>query len=264
MHKAWTVPLCALLCLTACSVPIQLLGQANDVASIRGSLAKPDGPGPFPAVILMHGCDGLSPMSLRRAQHWAHFYRRLGYVTLITDSFTPRGWYGCRNRDPKSRITVTHRVVDAYSALAFLAAQPFVDKDRVVLEGMSHGGTSVLNALAVDDPTGQHGKFAAGIAFYPRCVYFLDLVKLQAPLLVLVGDQDGTTPAEPCHPPAHVQAPFEYRLKVYAGATHAYDVDSPGGRYFQGDYREFHPQATADSATQIQQFLATHVPAASR
>ncbi len=262
MKLIW-IALVGVLCLASCSVPIRLLGQPHDVASIRGYLAKPGGTGPFPAVILMHGCGGLAPGSLRRAQHWAQFYRKLGYVTLITDSFTTRGWYGCRNRDPNSRITAEHRVADAYSALAFLAEQPFVDKDRVVLEGMSHGGKSVLYALAVDDPTGQNGTFVAGIAFYPACVYYLDLVNLKAPLLVLIGAQDGTTPAGPCHPPADVQAKFEYRLKVYAGATHAYDIDAPS-RSFRGDYREYHREATADSAKQIQQFLATHVSPASR
>ncbi len=95
----------------------------------------------------------------------------------------------------------------------------------------------------------------------PKCVYYLDLVKLQAPLLVLAGGRDGTTPAKPCQPPAGVEAKFEYRLKVYPGATHVYDIDARS-RYFRGDYRDFDPQATVDSAKQIREFLAEHVQAA--
>jgi dienelactone hydrolase len=243
-------------------VSIPLLDQPHDIPAISGELAMPEGPGPFPVVILLHGCGGLTPASRQRAAQWAALYRELGYVTLIPDSFTPRGWYGCRNRDPNSQITLRHRVVDAYSALAFLAAQPFIDKERVVLEGMSQGGGAVLRALTTDDPTDQHGTFAAGIAFYPPCLHFVPSL-LRAPVLILIGEKDGTTPAGHCPSPPAAHAPVDYRLTVYAGATHAYDVDI-AGRYFRGDYREFHREATADSARQIRQFLSAHVPAAQR
>ena len=48
-------------------------------------------------------------------------------------------------------------------------------------------------------------------------------------------------------------------LAYNKASTQVYAVDLPGVRYFQGDYREFHPQATADSTKQNQQFLAITV-----
>ncbi len=265
MQNVRIVGLLAWLCLAVSiawghEVSIPLIGQANDVAAINGDLAKPEGVGPFPAVVLLHGCGGLSPAVRQRAAHWVRLYRQLGYVTLVLDSMTPRGWRGCRRRDPNSRITITHRVVDAYSALAFLSEKPFVDQQRVVLEGMSHGGRAVLRALTRDDPTGQRGEFAAGIAFYPLCKNLVPS-QLRAPLLVLIGAEDGTTPAAAC--PRPVSSSIDYRLQVYTDATHGYDVDLPG-RYFREDYREFNSVATADSAKHIQQFLATHVAAAGK
>ena len=59
-------------------------------------LSKPDGEGPFPAVVLTHGCGGTE----RNTQHqtvWrgllqhAKLLKRNGYVTLIIDSFHRRG-----------------------------------------------------------------------------------------------------------------------------------------------------------------------------
>ncbi len=264
MHKTWTVSLFVLACLCLApgvslgdSVSIPLIGQTHDVAAIHGYLDKPKGSGPFPAVILQHGCAGLARATRERAEHWTRFYRELGHVTLITDSFTARGWYGCRNRDPNSDITMFHRVVDAYSALAFLSVQPFIDRDRVVLEGMSHGARAVWQALSEADPTGKHGKFVAGIAFYPNCLGFSPH-HLKAPLLILIGAKDGTTRSAYCLSPRDAKPKFDYRLNIFADATHAYDIDRPG-RYFRGDYRNFHPQATADSAKQIEQFLTLHV-----
>jgi dienelactone hydrolase len=130
------------------------------------------------------------------------------------------------------------------------------------LEGMSHGGGAVLRALIVDDPTGRHGTFVAGIAFYPPCRHLVPGL-LRAPVLILIGDKDGTTLAESCPSPLVARAPVDYRLKVYTGATHAYDIDIVGYT-FRGDYRAFDQEATADSAKQIREFLSAHVPATRR
>src|SRR6266850_317788 len=49
--------------------------------------SKPDGAGRFPAVVLMHGCHGVS----RSTHDWARWLRERGYVALVVDSWTPRG-----------------------------------------------------------------------------------------------------------------------------------------------------------------------------
>jgi poly(3-hydroxybutyrate) depolymerase len=42
------------------SIPLILDGKPDSTdASVTGHLFRPGGPGPFPAVVLMHGCDGL-------------------------------------------------------------------------------------------------------------------------------------------------------------------------------------------------------------
>ena len=38
---------------------------------IPAALMKPDGPGPFPAVVIMHDCSGLGPRSSGAPDRWA-------------------------------------------------------------------------------------------------------------------------------------------------------------------------------------------------
>nr|WP_264484369.1 dienelactone hydrolase family protein [Mesorhizobium sp. PAMC28654] len=55
---------------------------------LQGYLTRPQGEGPFPAVVVLHGCMGLFP-SERKA--WSERLSSWGYVVLFVDSFSTRG-----------------------------------------------------------------------------------------------------------------------------------------------------------------------------
>src|SRR5437660_756816 len=60
--------------------------------TLDGYLIKPDGAGPFPAIVLLHGCAGL-PASFRRAPAASRWVDRLvswGFAVLAFDSFAAR------------------------------------------------------------------------------------------------------------------------------------------------------------------------------
>ena len=65
-------------------------------ASVTGYVFRPAGAGPFPAVILLHGCEGLGWRTARQSG-WQFLSGRaerlvgLGYLALVLDSFEPRG-----------------------------------------------------------------------------------------------------------------------------------------------------------------------------
>src|ERR671934_3168358 len=82
--------------------------KSND-ATIRGAVSKPTGGGPFPAMILLHGCGGPQPGNAL----WAAELNKWGYVTIEIDSFVHRGVREICT-DP-TRVTVSERVVDAYA-----------------------------------------------------------------------------------------------------------------------------------------------------
>src|SRR5690242_8795390 len=54
-------------------------------------LIKPEGDGPFPAIVMLHDCSGLGPRGSGAPRRWANELVPQSYVVIIPDSFTPRG-----------------------------------------------------------------------------------------------------------------------------------------------------------------------------
>ena len=121
--------------------------------ALQGYLRLPDGPGPSPAVVLMHGCGGAWRGIDAR---WGKLLAEWGYVTLAIDRFGTRGiTSACTGGLPPSTLH------DAYRALNFLAGQSSVDPSRVAVVGFSQGG--MLALLSVE--RGEYvfcGDFDAG------------------------------------------------------------------------------------------------------
>src|SRR5262245_2486709 len=74
-------------------------------------LLRPQGPGPCPAVVALHGCGGLLNKDddlAKRESDWADRLVGAGYLVLFPDSFTARGMRQIctvheRNITPKDR-----------------------------------------------------------------------------------------------------------------------------------------------------------------
>ena len=54
---------------------------------IQGDLVKPDGAGPFPAVVVLHGCGGMHETTKRKLVDELIGW---GYVILLVDSYATR------------------------------------------------------------------------------------------------------------------------------------------------------------------------------
>jgi dienelactone hydrolase len=159
---------------------------------IQGYLAKPEGAGPFPAVIGLHGCGGMSDTTKRKL---ADELVGWGYVVLLVDSFATRGVeHACTGG--YSDIAGMRRS-DAYGALAFLARQTFVDPQRVAAVGFSQGGWVALfvaEANSFEPFVGPSNlRFRAVVALYPICKWAMG--RLVIPTLILIGALDDWTPA---------------------------------------------------------------------
>jgi dienelactone hydrolase len=135
----------------------------------------------------------------------------------------------------------------------------------------------------------RHG-FAAGIALYPSCgapygswatqrasgdtgppIGHSGVFKPIAPLLILVGEKDDWTPAQPCEWLADVarQHGYPVELKVYAGAYHSFDSNA-AMRYDpqrtnsmmvtgRGATTGGDPAAWADAKLRVRDFLARYL-----
>ena len=181
------------------------------------SVSKPDGDGPFPAIVLLHDCSGLGPRSSGAPGRWAATLVERGYVVVMPDSFSTRGVPDgvCTGGSRRANVGPDRRAQDAFDALGYAQRLPYVDAKRIGVMGGSHGGTTTLLAL-------RQPGFAAGVALYPRCSSAPDGYQPAAPLLILIGELDDWTPAADCQRLASAAA-----LKVYPGAHHAFDSDRP-------------------------------------
>jgi dienelactone hydrolase len=255
--------------LTALAIVVSTSAAAGEFVDIEGGsktapvrligyLAQPPGTGPFPAVVLLHGCGGFHSSMLS----WADRLSRSGYVALAVDSFGPRGIeQQCSGGFPE-------QVADGYAALRYLAAKPFVRASHVALMGFSQGGLSVLTALEKPAEQRSAEKFRAGVAFYPICQYASGI--MSAPVLVLIGGADTWTPASSCEAMvdgrSELGAPrtpgdrTSIELVVYPGAYHNFDVldlalAAPGSITAYGHRVEFNPDATRNSIVKLREFL---------
>jgi dienelactone hydrolase len=244
-------PLLAVLLVAGCLGPTSAVSIATTTpdgtaGQIPATVSKPHGPGPFPAVVIMHDCSGLGPASSGAPGRWARELVGRGYVVVIPDSFTTRGHSGgvCTNPSPsRAEVSPDRRVRDAYAALAYARTLPYVDGRRVGLMGGSHGGSTTLLAMS---PPGRDTEalarerkdgFAAAVALYPGCATTSGGRRLGAPaayrpvapVLILIGERDDWTPAEACRQLADAarQAGYPVTIKIYPGAHHSFDSHNP-------------------------------------
>jgi dienelactone hydrolase len=196
--------------------------------TLRAVLYRPAGPGPFPAIVALHGCSGLrdraGPIS-PHLQEWGKYLASSGFAVVFPDSFGSRGLGSqCRVRERQVRMS-RERVDDANAAREWLQSQSWVNPGRVSLVGWSNGATATLwTVRAGKQPTGP--DFRSAVTLYPGCRELQAMAwSARLPTLTLVGAIDDWTPPAACQ-----QMIAEARgrtalatIVVYPSAYHGFD-----------------------------------------
>jgi len=276
LRETWAA-IAASVLLAACATPtVSFLNATPNAARvIPAQEVRPRGDGPFPAVILMHGCHGVSAST----RAWGDWLRDRGYVALIVDSWAARGIRdGCV---PGPELPATERFDDAVGALRWLHARPYVDRARVGVIGWSNGGVFAMSL--VNGPSLERARargvelpppgLAASVAMYPGGCYSLVNEQVVRPLLLLIGDADDWTLASECD--AMVQAMrargAAATIVRYPGAVHYFDVvgqprivlpevenrNRPGGCC--GATVGYDPAADTDARRRVEAFFAQYL-----
>jgi len=221
---------------------------------LTGILNKPKGEGPFPVVVMLHGCAGLGNVKYIECENaWGERFLSWGYVTFQVDSFRPRNYDNIC--DKTDRVTDNMRSYDAYSARSYLAGLEFIDPDHIAVIGWSHGGWTVMKIVDGRFRDKDAKPFQAAIAYYPWCD---PIMRLDTPLLVLIGDEDDWCPASKCEILydfwSGKELKCEFKLKVYANSYHAFDCEGLKEEYL-GHHMEYNSEAATDAITQTKVFL---------
>jgi len=266
--------LAALACSEAAASPApEQIDIADGNLVLHAMLYRPDGPGPFPAIVALHNCGGLTQRPNTEAQLYSKWADKLvadGFVVVFPDSFGSRGLGSqCRERH-RTVHAWRERVGDANAARLWLQKQSYVRGDHVSLLGWANGAVAALWAIrlntAVQDDAGD---FRSAVAFYPSCRRLLRSAwSARVPSLILVGSADDWTPASTCQQmvagargrSAHVQ------IIIYPEAHHEFDranspvrvrtglvnTADPSGRAHGGT----DPAARTDAFKRVPQWLA--------
>jgi dienelactone hydrolase len=233
--------------------PSVAVGPSAAGPEITGWMYKPDGAGPFPAIILAHSCAGVN----RHTEIWGKRLASWGYVVLAADSFGPRGVKQvCTTA---GAITGGMRVADIAGALKFLATQPDVRAGHIGLIGHSHGGWTVMRSVQKNYDLAALGLKAA-VAYYPSCAPQFDR-DVDVPLLILIGDKDDWTPADRCRQlqAAGFTRPELVESIYYPDAYHSFDSRAPD-RTVPGTGSKMHhlaydPAAAPDAEARTKAFF---------
>jgi len=164
--------------------------EARDGRKLLTAVLRPEGTGPFPAVVLLHGGDGLDYGYLSAAEDIA----RAGFVVVAgcwqkvnyvcADAPTPSEWVGDPTGHCGKELIEIARTLEG------------VKSDKIALYGISRGGHAALwaastgsevSAIVVDAPA--HEPSAYNI-YPPPPRPIRVLAGLKAPVLLMHGTND--------------------------------------------------------------------------
>lgn len=247
-------------------------------------LLKPEGEGPFPAVVLAHQCAGLvfsrtNPQLANWSMlAWAKRFQAAGHVVLLIDFMGPRGAQQvCQG--PQNGVTLGRTNKDFYQAADHLRKLPYVHPDKVALVGYSQGALIALfnNSQSFRQALGQARGFDAYVSFYPPCKIMslgpnrlaIDVVQkdIERPHLFLLGGADNETPAADCQAQlAPVKASGKpVQIHTYPDATRCWDCQSLNGLSKPGRLGTvtyvYSEAATNDAFERTKAFLIESFPA---
>jgi dienelactone hydrolase len=248
--------------------PVEI--RDGDLA-LKGLMFRPDGNGPFPAVVAMHNCGGLVNSSgtiTTRYRDWAQQLVKAGFVVLYPDSYGSRGLGNqCANRNQTVRAD-RERVTDATAARHWLEQQPEVKPDRISLLGWSNGGTGVLWTVRPHSGHEDRSDFRSAVALYPACRRLETTAwSARVPTLILIGALDDWTSVQECERMVAGAKGRSARasIVVYPGAFHDFDHPSRppqirGGFAFSTDgsgriHSGTNATARADTLKRVPQWL---------
>ena len=230
----------------------------------------PAGSGPFPVVILLHGCGGRSaegPLNRENAYREALVANGFAWLSVRSFPLEGRPFTSACGRPPGT-IDTDDRVEDLAAVIQHLSRYPPLDGQRIGVLGFSMGASTAIKAAMRLDPARAPGLRSA-VALYGGCrdMQARDGLPGRRRLLMMVGLQDTWTLAAPCIALANAlkEGGHAADVVVHPEATHQWDNPaSTGGRQISmGPGRgmtfvRYDPDTARDSVTRaVAHFRAT-------
>ena len=213
------------------------------VSQLAAYLARPEGDGPFPAVVVIHEIFGLND----NIRDIAHRFAQQGYVALAVDLFAGRNRAACMFRFFAGILfnSLDHGGIhDLKAALSWLAQQPGVDGARLGAIGYCMGGSFAIAWACADN------RLRAIAPYYGMNPRPLAAVARACPVVGSYPEADFTA-AHGRKLDAELDTyAIAHDIKVYPGAKHS---------FFNEERRNYDPAASADSWRRVLTFFEEHI-----
>lgn len=212
---------------------------------LEGYLARPEGDGPFPGLVLIHEIFGLN----ENMKDIAHRFAAQGYVALAVDLFAGRHRAICMFRVMAGLLlTPLHNsgIHDLKAALTFLSEQAGVDASRLGAVGYCFGGSFAIAWACTDD---RLKVIAPYYGMNPRPL------KAVARLCPIVGSYPGSDFTAKQGQKLDVEldrSNVPHDIKIYPGAKHG---------FFNDTSKIYDESAAQDSWGRVLAFFEEHLGA---
>lgn len=248
-------------------------------------IKHPPGNGPFPTVLMFHGAGGAFNRDgnvTNFLAKWHDYFVSLDYAAILVDSYTGRGF----TSDDVAKIGSgrkfggSEHAGDVLISLNEVRKLSFVNPDKLVLAGWSHGGWAIMSLLAMDlveklPPNltviskGDMDGVKGAVSFYPPFSTWMmssggkDWNK-SIKALVLLGGKDKVT--EGCLKSISILEKYKNPITyhVYPDAGHGFDASDEdleqlpeSLKYLKQELKDnLDPEATIDARRRVKEFLS--------
>ena len=187
---------------------------------MRGYLVQPAGPGPFPAVLVIHENRGLNPYIEDVARRAAVE----GFVALAPDGLFPVGGYPGNDDDGRTlqgNLDQAKLRTDMLNSATVLKSHK-LSNGKLGVTGFCWGGSTV-NFLAVT----LGSDLQAGVPFYGAVAETAGVPKIKAPLLIQYAETDQRiNEMWPAFETALKAAGVPHQMHIYPGTQHGFHNNS--------------------------------------
>jgi len=231
-----------------------LAADRDGSRGLRGYLATPAGPGPWPAVVMIHEIFGLDDAMRGHADRLAD----LGYLTLAVDLYSAGGARRCLVSTMRAMNRGRGRAfADISAARDYLAGSPDCTGEIGIIGFCMGGGFALLSA--------GDGYGAAAVNYGPLPRDLDETLSGACPIVASYGGRDRTLRgAADQLDEALERAGVIHDVKEYSAAGHAFLNDTETGpRPLRPLLRVAgigpEPESAKDAWDRIELFFATHL-----
>ena len=212
---------------------------------LAGYLARPEGEGPFPGIVVIHEIYGLN----ENIKDIARRFAAQGYVALAVDLFAGGNRTICMLRVMAGLLLNSLNnsgIHDLKAALTFLSEQPGVDNSRLGAIGFCLGGSFAVAWACTDE------RLKAIAPYYGMNPRPLEAAARLCPLVGSYPDKDFTTSSGQKLDVELDRYNVPHDIKIYPGTKHAFFNDT------RPNYNE---AAAQDSWERVLTFFGEHLGA---